>query len=245
MLLPTGRSCDDAWIAASALIPTTQKMRFLVAVRLGLITPTITARMVATFDQISSGRLLINVVAGGDPVELAGDGLHLKHDQRYELTGEFLHIFRRVLNGESVDFAGDYLQVQDAKLFRLGVQRPYPELWFGGSSSIGQRIAAEHVDVYLTRGEPPVDVAGKIDSVRKAAHDFGRSLRFGLRVHIIVRDTEKEAWEATEDLLRYVSDESITAASKGPGRTAFPAGYRLDILFCRRRGAAALGPRDQ
>jgi alkanesulfonate monooxygenase len=167
-LLPTGRTCDDSWIVAAALIPATQRMRFLVAVRPGLMTPTITARMVATFDQISNGRLLINVVAGGDPVELAGDGLHLKHDQRYELTGEFLHIFRRVLNGESVDFAGDYLQVHDAKLFRPGIQKPYPELWFGGSSPIGQQIAAQHVDVYLTWGEPPADVAAKIDAAKIA-----------------------------------------------------------------------------
>jgi alkanesulfonate monooxygenase len=130
--------------------PSDQNMRFLVAIRPGLMTPTATARMVATFDQLSIGRLLINVVVGGDPVELAGDGLHLKHDQRYELTGEFLQIFRRVLAGESVDFTGKYFQVNEARLFRLGVQKPYPELWFGGSSPAGQQVAAKHVDVYLT-----------------------------------------------------------------------------------------------
>src|SRR5260370_4143742 len=98
----TGRTCDASWIVAAALIPATQRMRFLVAVRPGLMTPTITARMVATFDEISNGRLLINVVAGGDPVELARAGLHLKHEQRYELTGEVLFIFRTVLNRESM-----------------------------------------------------------------------------------------------------------------------------------------------
>src|SRR5437879_11961133 len=83
-LLPTGRTCDDSWIVAAALIPATQRMRFLVAVRPRLMTPTITARMVATFDQNSNGRLLINVVAGGDPVDLSSNGLHLKQSQRYE-----------------------------------------------------------------------------------------------------------------------------------------------------------------
>jgi len=241
-LLPTGRTCDDSWIVAAALIPATQRMRFLVAVRPGLMTPTITARMVATFDQISNGRLLINVVAGGDPVELAGDGLHLKHDQRYELTGEFLHIFRRVLNGESVDFAGDYLQVQDAKLFRPGIQKPYPELWFGGSSPIGQQIAAQHVDVYLTWGEPPADVAAKIDAVRKAASSFGRSLRFGLRVHIIVRDTEKQAWEAADELLRYVSDESIAAAQKTFARFDSEGQKRMAQLHGGQRDRLEISP---
>jgi alkanesulfonate monooxygenase len=241
-LLPTGRTCDDSWIVAAALIPATQRMRFLVAVRPGLMTPTITARMVATFDQISNGRLLINVVAGGDPVELAGDGLHLKHDQRYELTGEFLHIFRRVLNGESVDFTGDYLQVQDAKLFRPGIQKPYPELWLGGSSPSGQQIAAQHVDVYLTWGEPPADVAAKIDAVRKAATSFGRSVRFGLRVHIIVRDTEKQAWEAADELLRYVSDESIAAAQKTFARFDSEGQKRMAQLHGGQRDRLEISP---
>ncbi len=241
-LLPTGRTCDDSWIVAAALIPATQKMRFLIAIRPGLMTPTITARMVATFDQFSNGRLLINVVAGGDPVELAGDGLHLKHDQRYELTGEFLHIFRRVLAGESVDFAGSYLQVQDAKLFRPGVQKPYPELWFGGSSPAGQRIAGEHVDVYLTWGEPPADVAAKIDAAREAAASFGRSLRFGLRVHIIVRETEEKAWEAANDLLRYVSDESIEAAQKTFSRFDSEGQKRMVQLHGGQRDCLEIAP---
>src|SRR5260221_123702 len=241
-LLPTGRTCDDSWIVAAALIPATQRMRFLVAVRPGLMTPTITARMVATFDQISNGRLLINVVAGGDPVELAGDGLHLKHDQRYELTGEFLHIFRRVLNGESVDFTGDYLHVQDAKLFRLGIQRTYPELWFRGSSSSGQQNSAQHVDVYLTWGEPPADVAAKIDSVRRAASSFGRSLRFGLRVHIIVRDTDKQAWEDAGNLLRHVSDESIAAAQKTFARFDSEGQKRMVQLHGGQRDRLQISP---
>jgi alkanesulfonate monooxygenase len=241
-LLPTGRTCDDSWIVAATLIPATQSMRFLVAIRPGLTTPTATARMVATFDQISNGRLLINVVAGGDPVELAGDGLHLKHDQRYELTGEFLQIFRRVLAGESVDFAGKYFEVNEARLFRLGVQKPYPELWFGGSSRAGQQVAAEHVDVYLTWGEPPADVAAKIDSARKAAATFGRSLRFGLRVHIIVRETAKKAWEAAEDLLRYVSDESIEAAQKTFARFDSEGQKRMAQLHGGQRDRLEISP---
>src|SRR5208337_3217677 len=189
-----------------------------------------------------NGRLLINVVAGGDPVELAGDGLHLKHDERYKLTGEFLHIFRRVLAGQSVDFAGKYFEVHDAKLFRPGIQKPYPELWFGGSSPAGQQVAAEHVDVYLTWGETPADVAAKIDSARKAAATFGRSLRFGLRVHIIVRETEKQAWEAAEDLLRYVSDETIEAAQKTFARFDSEGQKRMAQLHRGQRDCLEISP---
>lgn len=161
-LLPTGRSCDDAWIVASSLFPFTRTMRFLVAVRPGLMSPTLTARMVASFDQMSEGRLLINLVTGGDPVELAGDGVLLGHDARYHLTDEFLTIFRRVSSQESVNFKGEHLEVRDAKLLVAGVQTPYPDLYFGGSSPAALDVAAKHVDVYLTWGEPPELVAEKI-----------------------------------------------------------------------------------
>ena len=99
-LLPTGRYCEDAWILASTLVTHTKKMRFLVAILPGLMSPGVAARMAATFDRISGGRLLINVVTGGDPVELAGDGLHLNHDDRYQLTDEFLTVWREIAGGE-------------------------------------------------------------------------------------------------------------------------------------------------
>ena len=92
VLLPTGRSCEDSWIVASALVPQTERLRFLVAVRPGLQSPTLAARMTATLDRISNGRLLINIVTGGDPLENKGDGIHLPHSERYEVTDEFLGI---------------------------------------------------------------------------------------------------------------------------------------------------------
>jgi alkanesulfonate monooxygenase len=241
-LLPTGRTCDDPWIVASALIPLTQRMRFLVAIRPGLMSPTISARMVATFDRYSAGRLLLNVVTGGDPVELAGDGLHLKHEERYALTDEFLSIFRRVLAGEAVDHTGKYLDVNDAKLYRSGVQKPYPEIWFGGSSAAGHQVAAEHVDVYLTWGEPPADVASKLAEVQALAAVRGRKLRFGLRVHVIVRETEREAWAAADDLIRYVTDESIAAAQKSFARFDSVGQKRMAQLHDGRRESLEISP---
>ena len=95
VLLPTGRSCEDSWVVASALIPATERLKFLVAVRPGLRAPSAAARMAATLDRLSGGRLLINVVTGGDPVELEGDGLFLDHDERYGLTGEFLTVWKK------------------------------------------------------------------------------------------------------------------------------------------------------
>src|SRR5579859_4235108 len=116
VLLPTGRSCEDSWVMASALVPLTERLRFLVAVRPGLQSPAVAARMAATFDRLSGGRLLINVVTGGDPAELAGDGIFLDHDARYELTAEFLTIWRRLMAGETVDFVGRHLKVRGSRL---------------------------------------------------------------------------------------------------------------------------------
>ncbi|BDI19326.1 alkanesulfonate monooxygenase [Nostoc cf. commune SO-36] len=208
-LLPTGRSCEDAWVLASTLVTHTKRMKFLVAIRPGLMSPGVAARMAASFDRISGGRLLINVVTGGDPVELAGDGLHLSHDDRYRLTDEFLAVWREIASGETADFQGDYLNIQSGKLLFPTIQKPHPPLWFGGSSPIAQEIAAKHVDVYLTWGEPPEQVAQKIASVRRLAAAQGRTLRFGIRLHVIVRETESQAWDAANDLIRYVDDSAI------------------------------------
>ncbi|MEH2375980.1 FMNH2-dependent alkanesulfonate monooxygenase [Nostoc sp.] len=241
-LLPTGRSCEDAWIVASTLLSLTRQMRFLVAIRPGLVSPGVAARMAATFDRLSGGRLLINVVTGGDPVELAGDGLHLDHDQRYELTDEFLTVWRAIASGEPANFQGDYLNIQDGKLLFPPVQKPYPPLWFGGSSPVAQKIAAKHIDVYLTWGEPPQQVAEKIASVRRLAESEGRTLRFGIRLHVIVRETESEAWDAANDLIRYVDDEAIAKAQKAYARMDSEGQRRMTQLHHGNREALEISP---
>jgi alkanesulfonate monooxygenase len=241
-LLPTGRSCEDAWVVASTLASVTQKMRFLVAIRPGLMSPGVAARMAATFDRLSNGRLLINVVTGGDPVELAGDGVHLSHESRYELTDEFLTIWRAIASGEETNFNGEYFNIQGGKLLFPSVQAPYPPLWFGGSSAIAQKIAAKHVDVYLTWGEPPQQVAEKINTVRRLAADEGRTLKFGIRLHVIVRETQSEAWEAAEKLISYVDNEAISSAQKVYARLDSEGQRRMTQLHNGSREALEISP---
>ncbi|NMG19393.1 FMNH2-dependent alkanesulfonate monooxygenase [Brasilonema bromeliae] len=241
-LLPTGRSCEDAWVLASALVTHTKKMRFLVAIRPGLMSPGVAARMAATFDRVSGGRLLINVVTGGDPTELAGDGLHLSHDDRYKLTDEFLTVWRQIAASEVANFQGDYLNIQDGKLLFPSVQKPYPPLWFGGSSPIAQNIAAKHVDVYLTWGEPPAQVAEKIAAVRQLAEAQGRTLRFGIRLHVIVRETETQAWDAANDLIRYVDEEAIAKTQKAYARMDSEGQRRMQQLHQGSREALEISP---
>lgn len=147
----------------------------------------------ATLDRLSNGRLLISVVTRGDPDEQRGDGSFLTHAERYEVTNEFLKIWRGVSSGETVNFSGKHLKVENAKTLDLPVQQPYPPLWFGGTSDAAIDLAGERVDVYLTCGEPPADVAEKTAKARASAARHGRTLRIGIRLHAIVRETSQAA----------------------------------------------------
>ena len=149
VLLPTGRSCEDSWVVASAIAPHTERLKYLVAARPGLTSVTVAARMAATFDRISNGRLLINIVTGGDPVENKGDGLFLGHTERYELTQEFLDIFKRLLAGETVNYTGKHISVEEGRVLFPSVQPGGIPLYFSDPSDDGLEVAASSVDTYL------------------------------------------------------------------------------------------------
>jgi alkanesulfonate monooxygenase len=241
-LLPTGRFCEDAWVTASSLISVTKRMKFLVAIRPGITSPGVAARMAATFDRLSNGRLLINVVTGGDPVELAGDGLHLSHDDRYGLTDEFLTVWRGILSGESVDFEGQHLLIKGGKNLFPPVQKPYPPLWFGGSSAAAKQVAAKHIDVYLTWGEPPAQVVEKIAEVRKLAEEQGRTVKFGIRLHVIARPTESQAWDAANELIQYVDEDAIAQAQKSLATSDSEGQRRMSELHGSSRETLEISP---
>lgn len=242
VLIPTGRSCEDSWVVASALAPLTEKLRFLVAVRPGLLSPTLAARMTATLDRLSGGRLLINVVTGGDPIENKGDGIHSSHAERYEVTEEFLHIYKAILRGEDVTFKGKHYDIEDGKLLFRSHQDPHPPLYFGGSSGVGQQIAARTIDKYLTWGEPPEDVAKKVAEVRALAEAEGREVTFGIRLHVIVRETAKEAWAAADTLIKYVDDDTIASAQKVFARMDSVGQSRMSQLHGGRKDKLEISP---
>lgn len=246
VLIPTGRSCEDPWTVASSLIDATRQLKFLVALRPGLITPSQYARIAATFDRLSGGRLLVNLVTGGDAAELAGDGQFLPHGERYAQATEFLTIWREILArshaGEPLDFDGQHLQVKGAKLLYPPVQRPYPPLFFGGSSPEAHELAAQQLDTYLTWGEPPAAVAEKVADIRGRAAKYGRTLNFGIRLHVIVRETEDAAWKAAAELISHLDEETVARAqqtfgrmdSEGQRRMAALHGGRFDKHDVRR-----------
>jgi len=243
VLLPTGQNCEDSWITAAGLAAHTERLKFLVALRPGITTPAFAARQTAALDRLSDGRLLLNVVVGGNPVELAGDGVFTPHDERYTQAGEFLTIWRRLLSGETVDFDGNYYRVQGGRLDILPVQRPVPPLYFGGSSDAGHELAAEQVDKYLTWGEPVHQVAEKLQRAQSRAAARGRKLSFGIRLHFIVRDTEDEAWAAAARLISRISDAQIENAQQRFLKEMDSVGQRrMAELHGGRRDRLVVGP---
>ncbi|WP_455915364.1 FMNH2-dependent alkanesulfonate monooxygenase [Pantoea agglomerans] len=242
VLIPTGKSCEDSWLVASALAPITKRLRYLVAVRPGLQPPSLAARMAATLDRLSEGRLLINVVTGGDPVENKGDGIFLSHAERYQVTREFLEVYSRLLKGEKVDYHGEHIRVEGAEVLFPPVQEDGPPLFFGGSSEEALEVAANQIDTYLTWGEPVEQVAEKIAVVRKRAEERGRTLDYGIRLHVIVRETEEEAWAAADKLIAHLDDDTIAAAQKIFSRMDSTGQARMSALHGGSKDGLRIAP---
>jgi alkanesulfonate monooxygenase len=236
VLTPTGTHCEDAWLTASALLAETERLKFLVAFRPGLVPPTLAAQQTATLQRFSEGRVLLNVVSGGDDNEQRRFGDWLSHDERYARTGEFLTIVNSIWRQESLDFSGEHYRVADARVSEP--PNPLPQIYFGGSSPAALPIAAEHVDVYLTWGEPPQAAAAKINKVRELAEARGRNVRFGIRLHTISRDTSAAAWAVADELVRELTPDQIAKAtalhssseSEGQRRMTELHGGRIDRL---------------
>ena len=236
-LLATG--AHDAWVQGASLIPFTDHFQHLIAAHPPLLSPTLLGKMITTFDQFSKGRLRVNIV-NGDAKLMAQYGVHLSHDERYAYTDEYLTVLTALLRGETVTFKGKYIHVVDAGIPLPPHQKPAPPLWFGGSSRAAHEVAAKHIDTYLSWGETPQQAEEKIREVRTLAGKYGRAnrIRFGIRLYVIVRDTEEQAWAAAQDLYDHMDEKSIAGAQ------AYVAG--IDSIGQQRMSALHAGrkPRD-
>ncbi|MEW5812444.1 MAG: LLM class flavin-dependent oxidoreductase [Actinomycetota bacterium] len=236
-LIPTGAWCEDAFVTAALLARETTSLAFLVAFRPGLVSPTLSAQMAATFARHAPGRLLLNVVVGGEAHEQRSFGDFLDKDARYQRCDEFLEVVRRLWAGETVTLAGEHIQVEAATIPRL--PNPVPPLYFGGSSAAAGPVAAKHADVYLTWGEPPAAVAEKVKWIRKLAADEGRPVRFGIRLHTISRDTADEAWQQADRLVAALDEETVRKAQEGLHRSQSEGQKRMLALHEENRRAGS------
>ncbi|KIL40788.1 F420-dependent oxidoreductase [Gordoniibacillus kamchatkensis] len=239
-LIPTGGSCLDAWIVGAAIATHTRVLKPLVAMRPGLIAPVLAARMAATLDYVSGGRALINVVTGGSPGDLlaTGDPLAHAHDERYERTLEFLQIVKGVWvnsagqkhgrlageqpyqSAERLHFQGKHYTIDGGASFPAPVQQPHPPLYFGGSSPAGKKTAVQTADVYLMWAEPLPMIKEQIDEMErlraelKAESGIDRTIRYGLRAQVLVRETEEEAWREARDIISKVDRDALDSSAK-------------------------------
>jgi alkanesulfonate monooxygenase len=246
VLTPTGTWCEDAWLVTAALTQVTTRLKFLVAFRPGMQSPTLAAQAAAAYQRLSGGRLLLNTVIGGDDAEQRRFGDYLDKDARYARADEWLDVVRGAWTGEPFSFDGEHVKVTDSIVLNPPA---WPDIYLGGASPAALRVAAKQADVYLTWGEPPAQVAEQIARVRALAEQEGRSIRFGIRLHVITRREAADAWAAAEGLLEGADDEIIAtfqtimsnAVSEGQRRQQALHGGNRDELVVSPNLWAGLG----
>jgi alkanesulfonate monooxygenase len=202
VLIGYGSYWPEGWQVANHVARATDQLKVLLAHRPGFVAPTLTARQAVTFDHLAgSGRLALHIITGGDEVDQRRDGDFLDHDSRYRRTAEYMHIVRGLLTGDSpLDFAGEFYRVEGASLpLRPATPLGIP-LYFGGASATAIEVGARYADVYMIWGEPLAQARARLDAVRAAAAQLGRSLRFSVSVRPILAPTEAAAWERAEEI---------------------------------------------
>lgn len=240
VLTPAGTWCEDPWIVTAALLRETRRLRFIVALRPDAVTPTLAAQMAATFQRVSGGRLMLNVVTGSDEEEQRRFGDRLDHDARYARTAEWLAVLRGAWSGEPFDHDGEHYQVRGATV--ADAPDPVPPVLLGGSSEPALRTAAAHADLHLSWGEPPAALAGRLDRVREAARAEGRRVDFGVRLHVITRDTAGQAWAQADRLLQAMDPQAIAVAQRRAARTSSDGQRRMTALHGGRTDRLEIAP---
>lgn len=191
----------ETWTTVTALAAVTTKIRFLIAIRPGFISPGLFAQMAATLDQISGGRIDLNVVPGGIQGDFERFGETSDHANRYERAEEFIAALRALWKKPApVDFDGQFINLRGA-LVSPGVVNDGPKFYLGGASDRALDLAGKQSDIYLAWILPQEQIAAHIERANAKFEAAGRNAAYGLRTHIIVRETESEAWDAAEDLL--------------------------------------------
>jgi alkanesulfonate monooxygenase len=223
ILLPSGYALGiDTTAFAAGIAPMLKRLRLLMAVRIGESWPPQLARQIATIDRMLGGRLAINIISSDLP------GEKLESAPRYARTVEAMHILRTLLDGKPLDHDGEFWKLKVDPPRTTTVSGSCPALYFGGLSDAARDAAATNADVYLMWPDTMDAVRAIIADLRSRAAEYGRTLRFGYRVHVVVRDTEAEARGAADRLLsklddaegRAIRERSLDSQSAGVRRQA-------------------------
>lgn len=202
ILLPSGYALGIDTVAfAGGVVPLTARMRLLVAVRCGEMWTPQLARQIATLDRMAGGRLTVNIISSEMP------GESLDGPARYRRTAETMAALRELLDGRALHGDGEFVSVSVAPPRITTVSGRCPPLYFGGLSEEAREVAAQYADVYLMWPDTIDSIAELIADMRRRAAAYGRTLRFGYRAHVVVRDTEAEARRAAQHIVAALGAE--------------------------------------
>jgi alkanesulfonate monooxygenase len=191
----------ESWTATALLAPVTSRIRMLVAIRPGCFNPGSSAKMISTLDEASGGRLALNMVAGGTPADMFGRPMD--HEARYRRLAEYVTCLKRLWTQDTVDFKGEFFELNGAYANPKPVQKPHPPLYLGGASEAAKQLAARDMHTYLMWGEPMDQVRRRIEGMQQLASSHSRTLRYGLRIHLIVGRSYEDARRLTGELLSH------------------------------------------
>ena len=209
MLVPVQTACWEAWVASAMMVARSKRIRMLVAARPSYVNPVLLAKMITTFDQLSGGRICINLIAGQSEAENASEGIKWGKQERYEIMDEEVSILKALWTAPGpVDFDGKFYQLKGAKIRPQPLQKPYPKFYLGGGSRQAWEISAKHSDVHLFWGDTYERIRANMAEIRAMAARHGREndIGFGMRLQIVCRPTESEAWDFAHELVSHASD---------------------------------------
>lgn len=193
-LIPSFPMTDEPWAISSILARETKTFRFMIAFQPGFLNPVTAARMTASLQRATNGRALFNIITGGGGPAQLWWGDAAGHDDRYTRTTEFLDILRGVWSGNNFSYKGKFYEVENGNLPEPLNQAEFPEIYFSGSSDAALVSASKHADYYLTWLEPFAQLREKFDRVKQKTDALGRKIKCAVRVDIVARPTEEEAW---------------------------------------------------
>ena len=210
----------ETWTTASALCAVSSKIRLLIAVRPGVTPVGLFAQQAATLHEISDGRVDINIVPGGIQGDNERLGIGGSHADRYAQADDFIEACARLwASGGPLDFEGESVRLNGA-IVAPTPSPPAPEWYLGGASDAALKLAAERSDVLLCWIQPQEAMSALVERARDAFALGGRRPRLGLRTHLVVRDSESEAWEAASELLSEAHPDVLAQRSAAVRSTA-------------------------
>jgi len=216
IMVPTASGFEDPWLITAVLVQEVRRLKFLLTLRPGLELPAYTAHRAATLQLLSDNRLALHVVSGSSRFEQRSLGDFLEHDERYARSAEFIEVLQAAWSGENQRHHGQYYRSGSSPAIAPHVQPP--AIYFGGASSVAEQVAASHAQTYLMWGEPPAMIGERIRRMSELAAAQGRTLRFGLRLHVFAAATADAAWNHVEGLLKEIPREAIAQAQQQMAR---------------------------